>query len=94
MLDGAVYPLSLKIHNGNHKAKVSKITTLSNLASSSCQKVDDRWNRQAFGVSYRISGEGKDYPLQYSGLENSMDDLVHRLAKNQTRLSNFHFRFS
>ena len=31
------------------------------------------------------------YPLQYSGLENSMDCIVHRVAKSQTRLSDFHF---
>ena len=35
--------------------------------------------------------EGKDYPLQYSGLENSMDCIVHGVAKSQTRLSDFHF---
>ena len=29
-------------------------------------------------------GEGKGYPLQYSGLENSMDCLVHGIAKSQT----------
>ena len=34
--------------------------------------------------------EGKGYPLQYSGLENSMDCIVHRVAKSQTRLSDFH----
>ena len=39
----------------------------------------------------RSPGEGKSYPLQYSGLENSMDYIVHRVAKSQTRLSNFHF---
>ena len=38
----------------------------------------------------RSPGEGKDYPLQYSGLENSMDCIVHRVAKSQTRLSDFH----
>ena len=38
--------------------------------------------------------EGKGYPLQYSGLENSMDCIAHRVAKSQTRLSNFHFHFS
>ena len=32
----------------------------------------------------------KGYPLQYSGLENSMDCIVHRVAKSWTRLSNFH----
>ena len=38
----------------------------------------------------RSPGEGKGYPLQYSGLENSMDCIVHGVAKNQTQLSNFH----
>ena len=32
----------------------------------------------------RFSGEGKSYPLQYSGLENSMD-IVHGVAKSQTQ---------
>ena len=27
-------------------------------------------------------GEGKGYPLQYSGLENSMDSIVHGIAKS------------
>ena len=31
--------------------------------------------------------EGKGYPLQFSGLENSMDCIVHGVAKNQTQLS-------
>ena len=35
--------------------------------------------------------EGKGYPLQYSGLENSMDCIVHRVAKSRMRLSDFHF---
>ena len=39
----------------------------------------------------RFPGEGKDYPLQSSGLVNSMDCIVHGLAKSQTRLSDFHF---
>ena len=41
--------------------------------------------------SGRSPGEGKGYPLHYSGLENSMSCIVHRVAKNQTRLSDFHF---
>ena len=32
----------------------------------------------------RFPGEGKGYPLQYSGLENSMDCIVHGVAKSQT----------
>ena len=38
----------------------------------------------------RNPGEGKGYPLQYSGLENSMDYIVHGIAKSRTQLSNFH----
>ena len=32
----------------------------------------------------RSPGEGKGYPLQYSGLENSMDCIVHGVTKSQT----------
>ena len=40
----------------------------------------------------RSHGEGNDYPLQYSCLENSMDRgawraMVHRVAKSWTQLS-------
>ena len=44
------------------------------------------------------SGEGNGTPLQYSGLENPMDErawwaAVHGVAKSQTRLSSFTFTF-
>ena len=39
----------------------------------------------------RFPGEGKGYPLLYSGLENSIDCMVHGVTKSQTRLSDFHF---
>ena len=39
----------------------------------------------------RSPGEGKGYSLQYSGLENSMDCIVHGVAKSQKRLSDCHF---
>ena len=32
----------------------------------------------------RSFGEGKGYPLQYSGLENSIDCVVHGVTKSQT----------
>ena len=32
----------------------------------------------------RSPGEGKGYPLQYPGLENSMDCIVHGVAKSGT----------
>ena len=31
----------------------------------------------------RSPGERKDYPLQYSGLENSMNCIVHGVANSQ-----------
>ena len=39
----------------------------------------------------RSAGEGIGYPLQYSGLENSMDYTVHGVSKSQKGLSDFHF---
>ena len=52
----------------------------------------------------RSPGEGKGYPLQYSGLKKSMDYIaldyvamdyiVHWVAKSQTQLSEFHFHFT
>ena len=38
----------------------------------------------------RSPGEDKGFPLQCSGLEISMDSIVHGVAKSRTRLSNFH----
>ena len=39
----------------------------------------------------RSPGKGKGYLLQYSGLENPKDCIVHGVTKSQTWLSNFHF---
>ena len=58
-------------------------------------------NKSACNVGYlgliRGSGrsprEGNSYPLQYSGLEKSMDCTVHGVAKSWTQLSDFHFNF-
>ena len=38
----------------------------------------------------RSPGEGHGHPLQYSGLENSVDCIIHGVAKSQRRLSDFH----
>ena len=38
----------------------------------------------------KICWRRKGYPLQYSGLENSMDCITHVASKTQTWLSNFH----
>ena len=42
----------------------------------------------------RSPGDGKGYLLQYSCLQNSMDYIVHGVAKSQTQLSNFHYCMS
>ena len=42
----------------------------------------------------RSPGEGKGCPLQYSGLESSMDCIVRGVTKSQTQLSDFHFTFT
>ena len=42
----------------------------------------------------RSPGEEKGYPLQYSGLQNSMDSIVHGVTNSQTQLCDFHFHFS
>ena len=39
----------------------------------------------------RSPGDRKGYPFQYSGLENSLEHMVHGVAENLTELSDFHF---
>ena len=51
------------------------------------------------GLERSLAGEGNGYPLQYSGLENSMDRgaqdaIVHRVAKSQAWLGDFQFIWS
>ena len=53
-------------------------------------KARDTGNGSVSGL-VRSPGEGNGYPLQYSGLENSMDYIVHGVTKSWTRLSDFHF---
>ena len=55
---------------------------------SSCNAGD----RDAIPGSGRSPGKGIGYPLQYSGLENSMDCIVYGIAKSWTRLRNFYFQ--
>ena len=54
------------------------------------QLSDENWDSILLG---RSPGEGKGYPLQYSGLENSMDCIAHGVANSQARLSDLHFHF-
>ena len=61
----------------------------SSVGKKSAYNAGDRGSIPELG---RSPGEGKGYLLQYSGLENSMDSIVHRVAKNWTQLSDFHFQ--
>ena len=40
----------------------------------------------------RCPGEGKGYPLQYSGLQNFMDCRVYGITKSRTQLRHFHLK--
>ena len=40
----------------------------------------------------RSPGKGNSHPLQYSGLESSVNCIVHGVAKSQAWLSDFHFK--
>ena len=55
--------------------------------ASACNAGDLGWTP---GLG-RSPGERNSYPLQYSGMENSMDCIVHGDAKSQTELRDFHF---
>ena len=48
------------------------------------------WDLDLIPGLERYPREGRGYPLQYYGLENSMDCIVHEVTKSWTRLSNFH----
>ena len=49
---------------------------------------------QSLGWNDPLEKEMAGYPLQDSGLENSVDCIVHGVTKSQTWLSEFHFHFS
>ena len=41
-------------------------------------------------MKLRLNGSMKTYPLQSTGLENSVDCIVHDIAKSWTQMSKFH----
>ena len=49
--------------------------------------VGDLGSIPGLGIS---PGQGNSYPLQYSGLENRMNCIVHGVTKSWTELSDFH----
>ena len=79
-------------HYANQKKKKKCLTfpppTGSSAGKESACSAGDPGSIPGLG---RCPGEGNGYPLQYSGLENSMDCIVHGAAKSWTRLNDFHF---
>ena len=68
--DGIVYPL-----------KYSWASLVTQKGKESTCNAGDLGSIPGLG---RSPGEGKGYPLQYSGMENSMNCIVHGVAKTQT----------
>ena len=52
------------------------------------------WETWVWSLGWEDPLERGKYSLQYSGLENSMDCIVHGVAKSRTWLSHSHFYFS
>ena len=82
-MEKIVYPLLVGILNGSLASKNSMRAP---------QKVKHDVITLVPGLG-RSPGEGKGYPLQYSGLENSMDCIVHGAAKSWTWLSDIHLSY-
>ena len=73
----------------DHQGRTSLFTTLRSfkgLPDSSVGKESacNAGDPSSIPGSGRPAGEGIGYPLQYSGLENSIDFIVHGVAKSQT----------
>ena len=64
-----------------NNAKKSKELTCSSVGKESTCNAEDPKSIPVLG---RFPGEGIGYPLQYSGLENSMDCIVHGVTKSRT----------
>ena len=49
------------------------------------------WETWVCSLGWEDPWRRERYPRQYSGLENSMDCIVHAVAKSRTQPSDFHF---
>ena len=52
------------------------------------------WETWVLSLGWEDPLEKGKCSLQYSGLENSMDCIVHGVAKSRTPVSDFHFHFT
>ena len=74
------------------KKKCMEIWPVNHFSPCPSDGVQVLWLLCGFDASVgKIPWRRKGYPLQYSGLENSMDYIVHGVAKSRTRLSDFYF---
>ena len=80
--------LTTSSHKPIHICSVISHIPVAQLIKESTCNVGDLGSNPGLG---RARVEGKDYPLQYSGLENSIDCIVHGVTKSQTPLNDFHF---
>ena len=95
ILDWVAYPFSRESSQPRNQTRVSCIpsrffTNWPIREESSCN-AGDLGLIPGLGGSL---GEGKGYSLQYSGLENSMDYIVHGVTKSSMGLNNFHFHIT
>ena len=66
------------------RTQLSDFTTTFTCGSASKESACNSRELGLIPGSGRSPGEGNGYPLQYSGLEISMDCVVHGVAKSQT----------
>ena len=77
ILEWVIYPFSGGSSLPRSRTGVSLVTQLMNPPA-----MQETW--------VQSSREWNGYPLQYSGLENSMDCIVHGVTKSPTGLNDFH----
>ena len=85
------YRLVRNIHKSKifNRVNIEKGFHCGSAGKESARKAGDLGSVPGLGQSH---GEGKGYFLQYSGLKNSMEWIVHGDAKSWTQLSSFHFK--
>ena len=66
------------------KASILQCFWVSLCGSAGKESACNAWDLGSVSGLGRSPREGKGYPLQYSGLENSMNSIVHGVAKSQT----------
>ena len=71
----------------------SKVTSRASLVAQLVENLPAIQKTWVQSLGWGDPLEGKGYPLQYSGLENFVDCIVHVVAKSYTWLSDVQFHF-